>query len=245
MIDCLDAVGATTYITTINMLKGYWQVPLTLRAREISSFITTHGSYECLVMPFSMRNAASTFQQLMHLILHDTENCIDYLDDTLVFSVSWEDHLATPCKVLSVVIKAHLAINLKKYEFAKAKVAYLGHNIGHGMVTPKDSNVQAINNIETLTIKKQIMRFLGMVGYFRRFVPNFADVAAPLNCLLKKGVTFKWSNICETAFSDLKSILTNFLILWTPDFEAPFMLAVDVSDHGVGAVLFHRGDSGC
>ena len=238
VIDCLDAVGAATCITKLDMLKGYWQVPLTPRAREISAFVTPHGSYECLVMPFGMRNAASTFQRLMHLILHDIENCMVYLDDIVVFSASWENHLATLRKVLSAISKAHLVINLKKCEFAKAKVTYLGHNIGHGMVTPKDSYVQAINNNETPTNK----RFLGMVGYFRRFVPNFVDVAAPLNCLLKKGVTFKWSNECETAFSDLKSTLTNFPVLRTPDFEAPFMLAVDASDHGVGAVLFQRGD---
>ena len=244
VIDCLDAVGAATYIAKIDMLKGYWQVPLTPKTRKISAFVTPHGSYECLGMTFGMRSAASTFQLLMHLILSDIKNCMVYLDDNVVFCGSWEDHLTILRKVLSAASEVHLVINLKKCAFAKAKVTYLGHNIGHSMVTPKDSNVQAINDNETPTNKKQVMRFLGMVGYFRRFLTNFADVAAPLNSLMKKGVTFKWSNECETAFSDLKSILTNFPVLRTPDFEAPFMLVIDASDHGVGTVLFQRGDSG-
>ena len=238
VIDCLDKIGKAQYISKIDLLKGYWQVPLTSRARKVSAFVTPSGSFECLVMPFGMHNAASTFQRLMCQLLNNIEGCVVYLDDLVIYSNTWEQHLIILNKVLEALSNANLVLNLRKCEFCKAQITYLGHQIGLGMICPKESNVKTIINFPMPQNKKQAMRFIGMVGYFRRFVPNFSDIAAPITSLFKKTTTFNFDDNCIKAFNKLKSVMTNKPILVTPDFALPFKLAVDASDLGAGSVLF-------
>ena len=243
VIDCLDKIGKAQYISKIDLLKGYWQVPLTSRARKVSAFVTPSGSFECLVMPFGMRNAASTFQRLMCLILSNIEGCVVYLDDLVIYSDTWEQHLIILNKVLKALSNANLVLNLRKCEFCKAQITYLGHQIGLGKVCPKESKVKTIIDFPVPQNKKQAMRFIGMVGYFRRFVPNFSDIAAPITSLFKKSATFKFDNNCIKALNKLKSVMINKPILVTPDFMLPFKLAVDASDLGAGSVLFQTIDN--
>ena len=140
--------------------------------------------------------------------------------------------------------KAALVVNLVKSDFAKAEVTYLGHKVGRGKVAPKESNVISILNFPVPKNRKNIMQFLGLANYYRKFVSNFADVSTPLSNLLKKDVEFKWTPECQKAFSQLKHVLTSYPILLTPNFDKPFELAVDASDYGVGAVLTQTDEDG-
>ena len=240
VIDCLDQIGNAKFISKIDLLKGYWQVPLSEGAREVSAFVTPSGAYECLVMPFGMRNAASTFQRLMSKIINNIKGCVVYLDDLVIFSDTWEEHLDILRKILQAINDAGLVINLRKCEFCKARVTYLGHQIGLGTICPKESNIEAILEFPVPKNKKEAMRFVGMIGYFRRFIPNFSDIAAPITALFKKNVVFNFDGECMDSFNKLKSVIINRPVLYPPNFSESFSLTIDASDLGVGAVLFQN-----
>lgn len=137
-----------------------------------------------------------------------------------------------------------LAINLSKSEFGQAQVTYLGHVVGQGKVNPVSVKVETISNFPRSESKKQLMRFLGMAGYYRRFCPNFAAVTEPLTQLLSKRVKFMWSERCDRAFKELKAMLLSAPVLAATDFKSPFKLAVDASNVAAGAVLLQEGDEG-
>ncbi|XP_068221744.1 uncharacterized protein [Palaemon carinicauda] len=238
--DCLDKIGNAKFISKLDLAKGYWQVPLSSRAQKISAFITPFGSYEPKVMAFGLRNAASTFQRLMNRVLNGIDNCVVYLDDLVIFSDTWEQHLRILAKVLSALEKAKLVLNLKKCEFGKTSITYLGHKVGLGKICPKDGNIEAIINFPIPTSKKQAMRFIGMISYFRRFVPNFSEISAPITNLFKKGRSFVFDNDCIEAFNKLKAIMIHEPVLMLPDFSKEFNLAIDASDIGIGGVLLQE-----
>ncbi|XP_066965398.1 uncharacterized protein [Macrobrachium rosenbergii] len=146
--------------------------------------------------------------------------------------------------IVLVLRKAGLVVNIKKCEFGKAVVTYLGHEVGLGKVAPKHANIEVIANLPQPCNVRGVRKILGMLGYYRRFVKNFADIAQPLTNLLKKNTKFLWSTECEKAFNKLKSVLVSEPILSSPNFNKPFVLAVDASDVGIGGVLFQRDDKG-
>ncbi|XP_066946149.1 uncharacterized protein [Macrobrachium rosenbergii] len=242
--DCIDRMGKSKYISKFDLLKGYWQVPLSKRARALSAFVTPQGLFQCRVMPFGMKNAAATFQRLMNTLVYGLEGCVVYIDDIVIYSDDWDTHLKRIKALFEVLKKAGLVVNLKKSEFAKAKVVYLGHVVGDGKVTPKQANVEAIEKISVPKCRRDVRKFLGLLGYYRRFVKNFSDIAVPLTNLLKKKVAFIWTKEAQNAFESLKGILLSFPILRAPDFDLPFSLATDASDVGVGAVLLQNDEQG-
>ncbi|KAL1279156.1 hypothetical protein QQF64_025829 [Cirrhinus molitorella] len=164
MEDCVDQVGTANFVSKIDLLKGYWQVPLTPRAREVTSFITPSGLYSYSVMSFGLRNAPATFQRLMNHVVFGLEGCAVYLDDVIVFSETWEQHLIRLRALLTRLVEACLTVNLAKCEFAKATVRYLGKEVGQGKVRPVLAKVLAIQQFPPPSTKKELMRFLGMVA---------------------------------------------------------------------------------
>lgn len=237
MEDCVDQVGGANYVTKLDLLKGYWQVPLTERAKQIASFITSSGLYSYNVMPFGLRNAPATFQRLMNLVVRGLDGCAVYLDDLVVFSDTWEDHVSRLRAVFVRLSEAGLTVNLAKCEFAKATVVYLGRVVGQGSVRPVRAQVEAIDSFPPPQTKKELMRFLGMVGYYRCFCPNFSSVVSPLTDLLKAGRKYVWSLLCQKAFERVKGLITNSPVLAAPQWDREFQLEVDASLVGAGAVL--------
>ena len=242
--DSIDKIGSAKFISKFDLLKGYWQVGLTSRAKAISAFVTSDALYECKVMPFGMKNAAATFQRLMNKITNSLEGCVVYIDDLIIFSDDWPTHLERIKELFKVLREAGLVVNLQKCDFSKAKIIYLGHEIGFGNISPKNANVQSVLEFPTPRNRREVRRFLGMVGYYRRFIKNFSDVSEPLTNLLRKGVRFAWNDMCTDSFEKLKSVLINFPVLKSPDFSSPFQLAVDASDTGVGAILTQLDEEG-
>ena len=238
--DCIDRIGNAKFVSKFDLLKGFWQIPLTKRASEVSAFVTPDGLYQYKVMPFGLKNAPATFQRMINNVIKDLDFCYAYIDDLVVCSDNWSDHMKHLHDTFDKLSAANLTVNLGKSEFCKATVNYLGHTVGQGQVKPIMAKVEAILQFPTPTNKKQIMRYLGMIGFYRKFCSNFATVVAPLTQLLKKNSKFHWSVSCQTAFDNSKSLLTSNPVLITPDYQKPFNLAVDASDIGVGAVLFQE-----
>ena len=242
--DCIDQIGNAKFVSTFDMLKGYWQVPLTQRAREISAFVTPSGLYQYKVMPFGMKNAPATFQRMVNKLVRDIDGCEGYIDDVVIFSDNWSDHIRQIERFLQIMREAKLTINLMKSEFGKATVKYLGHIVGQGQVRPLDAKIQTIVKYPIPTSRKELARFLGMAGYYRNFCLNFSDIAAPLTNLLSKKVKFVWTHDCQLAFDKVKLLLQKSPVLKSPDYEKPFKLIIDSSDVGTGSVLVQEASDG-
>ena len=242
--DCIDQIGNAKFVSTFDMLKGYWQVPLTQRAREISAFVTPSGLYQYKVMPFGMKNAPATFQRMVNKLVRDIDGCEGYIDDVVIFSDNWSDHIRQIKRFFQIMLEAKLTINLMKSEFGKATVKYLGHIVGQGQVRPLDAKIQTIVKFPIPTSRKELARFLGMAGYYRNFCLNFSDIAAPLTNLLSKKVKFVWTDDCQMAFDKVKLLLQKSPVLKSPDYEKPFKLIIDSSDVGTGSVLVQEASDG-
>ena len=240
--DLIDEVGQAKYITKLDLLKGYYQIPLTEDAQQISAFITPFGLFHYLVAPFGMRNCPATFQRAMNNLTQGLKGVSVYIDDVLLFSNSWEEHLTQLAELLRRLQEARLTVKLAKSRFGLATVLYLGHEVGCGCVRPKNANVTAILDFPVPTTKREIRRFLGMAGFYRKFCPNFAEVAAPLTNLTTGTAKYIWDPACQEAFTQLKNMLVQRPVLQAPDFSKPFALQTDASNIASGAVLLQERD---
>ena len=242
--DCIDKIGNARYVSKFDLLKGFWQVPLTERAKEISAFVTPDGLFQYKVMPFGMKNSPATFQRLINQVISGLTGCDAYIDDVIVYSETWSEHVEIMCKLFEKLSDAKLTVNLCKCEFGKATVTFLGHVVGQGNVKPVVAKVKAICEFPVPKGKKQLMRFLGMAGYYRKFCPNFSTIAEPLTRLLSKRVKFTWSPECEIAFQKLKAILESSPVLVAPNFSKLFKLVVDASEVASGSALLQEDEVG-
>ena len=242
--DCVDRVGSARFVTKCDLLKGYYQIPLTPRAQEIAAFVTPSGLYSYNVMSFGLRNAPSSFQRLMNHVISGLEGCAVYLDDVVIYSDTWECHLLRLSALFERFAKANLTVNLAKCEFARATVVYLGKVVGQGEVRPVRAKVTAIDGFPRPSTKKELMRFLGMIGYYRSFCLNFSTVVASLTNLLKGKTQFSWTPECQQAFDNAKLLLSTAPVLAAPRLDRPFKIQVDASQVGAGAVLLQVDDQG-
>uniref|UniRef100_A0A3B1IW77 Gypsy retrotransposon integrase-like protein 1 n=1 Tax=Astyanax mexicanus TaxID=7994 RepID=A0A3B1IW77_ASTMX len=244
MDDCIDNIGAAHFVTKLDLLKGYWQVPLTPEASDISAFVTPDDFLQYTVMPFGFKNAPATFQRLINIVLGDIKDCSAYLDDAVVYSADWDSHMKTLREVFCRLKQASLTLNLAKCVFAQATVTYLGVQVGRGQVRPVEAKVKAILEFPLPKTRRCLRRFLGMASYYRRFCRNFSAVVQPLTSLLSPSVNFKWSSACDHAFTSVKILLSDAPVLSAPDFSRPFLLEVDASAVGAGAVLLQEDADG-
>ncbi|XP_043968384.1 uncharacterized protein LOC122828679 isoform X1 [Gambusia affinis] len=242
--DCIDEIGPAKFVTKLDMLKGYWQVPLTQQASDISAFVTPDCFLQYTVMPFGLCNAPATFQRLVNRVLGDVSNCRVYLDDIVVYSSDWSTHLSVLLEVFKRLSAASLTLNLSKCEFGKGTIVYLGQQVGGGKVCPVDAKVKVISDFPVPSSRRELRRFLGMAGFYRRFCKNFSTVAAPLTTLTSPSTPFIWSDECQHAFEHLKGLLSCSPVLSAPNFSLPFKLDIDASAVGVGAVLLQDDKDG-
>ncbi|CAM5157917.1 unnamed protein product [Eretmochelys imbricata] len=202
------------------------------------------GLYEFNVLPFGLRNAPATFQRLVDGLLAGLgEYAVAYLDDVAIFSDSWAEHLEHLQKVFERIREAGLTVKAKKCQIGLNRVTYRGHQVGQGTISPLQAKVDAIQKWPVPKPKKQVQSFLGLAGYYRRFVPQYSQIAAPLTDLTKKkqSVAVQWTKECQKAFNQLKAALMSDPVLRAPDFDKPFLVTTDVSERGVGAVLMQEG----
>ena len=236
--DLIDRVAGSPYITTLDLTKGYWQVPVAAGDREKTAFTTPFGLFQFTRMPFGLQGAPATFQRMVDRVLNGLNDFSSaYIDDVIVFSRTWDEHLGHLGTVLRRVQQAGLTVKRKKCQFGTAECVYLGHVVGSGEVCPEAAKIDAVKNFEQPATKSQVRSFLGLTGYYRKFIPGYATVAVPLTDLTRKAKPNQvpWSPECSTAFIRLKQALCSSPVLKSPDFEKTFILQTDASDRGVGA----------
>ena len=247
MEDLIDNLGSAKYITKLDLTKGYWQIPLSPETKIKSAFITPSGLYQFNVMPFGMKTAPATFQRMMQQVLSGLENFASaYIDDVIIHSETFESHILHVTSVLQRLQEAKLIAKPSKCMVGHAKVQYLGHLVGVGELHPLRSKIESVEQFAVPETKKQLRSYLGLVGYYRKYVPNFSQIAAPLTDKTGKKSPNKisWNTECEKAFSMLKHCMTNYPVLQLPDFTRPFLVQVDASDRGLGAVLSQTDEQG-
>ena len=245
--DLLMSLGkGNKMFSSLDLLSGYWQVPMAPESREVTAFSTPQGHYEWLRMPFGLKSAPITFQRMINTLFADLlgKHVYAFLDDIIISSENWESHIKTLEEVLLRLKEAGLKAKLTKCEFLKRKITFLGHEVdGDGIHTMSDK-VKAVQKFPQPKNVENVRSFLGLCGYYRSFIKNFAALASPLNQLLKKEVPFHWNAAQEKSFQDLKEALCNAPVLAFPDYEAPFIIYTDASALGLGAVLMQQDARG-
>ena len=233
------------YFSKIDLTKGYWQIPLTEDSKELTAFQSPLGLLEFNYLPFGLASASSTFQRLMKSVLRHVKGAISYFDDILVHSQSWETHLHDLQATFEALRAAGLTARPSKTIIGFQEVNFLGHIVGHGTQRPDPEKIAKMKNIPPPTNKKEVRSLLGILNYYRRFVPNFAEIAQPLTNLTKKGAPNKvlWTSQCEASLRQLKTAFCSKPILALPDLRKPFVVRADASSKALGAVLLqeHNG----
>ena len=244
--DTFDYLLQAQWFSKMDAASGFWQVPMENSSKEKTAMITPDGVFHWKVMPFGLCNAPATFQRLMDVVLTGLKwkECLVYLDDVLVFSKDWQEHLVHLRHIFERLEEAHITLKLSKCEFAKKEIQFLGHIVREQKILPDDRNVEAVTNFPLPKDITGIRGFLGLVGHYRRFIPRFADKSLPLRKLLKKGEVFKWESDQQKAFDELKDAITSKPVLGLPDFSKPFRLSTDASNVGISAILSQLDDAG-
>lgn len=237
--ETLESLGGTQFFSTLDLASGYWQVELDDESKPKTAFTTRTGHYEFQVMPFGLCNAPATFQRLMELTLRGLtwETCLIYLDDVIIFSKTFEEHLYRLRQVFERIRQAGMKLKPKKCHFVQQQVEYLGHLVSKQGIATDPAKVDKVLNWPTPRSVKELKSFLGMASYYRRFVANFASLAGPLNRLTREDVSFTWTKLEDRAFQELKRQLCGTPVLAYPNFEQTFYLKTDASDTAVGAIL--------
>ncbi|KAL5017800.1 hypothetical protein ScPMuIL_003522 [Solemya velum] len=228
------------FITSIDLCSGFFQMGIEPTSQRYTAFNTCFGTYKFLRLPMGLATAPNTFQLLMDKVLHGLKfrSCLCYLDDILIFSETFTEHLSNIEEVLIRLENAGLKLGPKKCSFAQQSCTYLGHLISRDGILPPPDRVKAIVEFPSPRNVKELRRIIGMMNWFRKFIRNFSSVVLPLTKLLKKGQKFIWTSEQDHAFCELKNRLANSTVLAFPRYDIPFRLAVDTSSRGIGYMLY-------
>ena len=232
------------FLSKIDLTKGYWQIPVAPEDVHKTAFVTPDGQYEFTRMPFGMVNSGATLVRGLRKILDGMPGVGSYIDDIVIYSDSWEDHIRTLKELFGRLRKARITARPTKCLLGASRMQFLGHQVGGDIITPSRDNLEKVRNTPRPTTKKQVRSFLGLVGYYRDHIPAFAEISAPLTDLLKKGKAehIQWNEAQESAYSLLKEYLLQEPVLKLPDLSKPFVLRTDASGVGVVAVLLQEND---
>ncbi|MCG8034843.1 MAG: DDE-type integrase/transposase/recombinase, partial [Candidatus Thiodiazotropha taylori] len=257
--DTLHLLAGAKYFSTLDLKSGYWQVELKEEDKGKTAFQAGPlGFYECNSMPFGLCNAPATFQRLMERCMGDLNlrDCLIYLDDIVIFSKTFEEHVEKLQAVFQRLHEHGLKLKPSKCELFKSQVVYLGHVVSREGIHTDPAKIEAVKKWPIPQCIKDVRKFLGFTGYYRRFIKGYAAIARPLNDLLighptrskakkrksKPATPFTWNVEQQHAFDTIISALTNPPVLAYADYSRPFELHTDASSNGLGAVLYQAQD---
>ena len=228
--------GSNIY-STFDMRSGYYHMVLSEKSRPKSAFVSFFGKWEFKRCPFGLAQAPAYFQRLVNEVLLGLTFAFGYLDDILVYSPDMETHLEHLRKLFIKLREADLKLKEVKCNFLKKHIQYLGHIVSGKGITPMPKNLVCIQEMPPPKTPKEVKQFLGLRGYYQKFVPRFSDLARPLNALTRKNVLFEWTPICQESFKLLKTSLMTEPILTYPDPNLPYVLFTDASKYAWACVL--------
>ena len=240
--DTLDSLKNARYFSTLDLASGYWQIPVEEEDQQKTAFSTKQGLFQFKVMPFGLCNAPATFQRTMDRLLMNLKwnICLVYLDDVIIYSKTFEEHLDHLEQVFIRFRNANLKLKGPKCNFAQEEINYLGYVISKNGILPDSNKLKSIQEWNPPRNVKEIQKFLGLCSYYRRFIQDFAKIAEPLTSMIKKDKIFDWTSECQKSFLNLKEKLMKPPILSLPDFDKPFVLITDASNTGLGIVLSQK-----
>ena len=236
---CFDALGGTKYFSTLDLRQGYWQVENDPATADKTTFITRKGAFKFKVFPFGLSNAPAIFQRLMNLVMMGLtwEACLVFLDDIVVISKTFDQHIERLGAVLDRLILANLKLKPSKCKLLQEKVKFLGSMVSADGIEPDPDKIQAIVDWPQPKNLTELRAFVGLANYYRRHIEGFSNIAKPLSDLTKKNRPFLWGDDQQQAFETLKNRLVNYPVLAPPIEDGKYIVDTDASNFAMGAVL--------
>jgi hypothetical protein len=237
--ETVSTLFGSKYFTVLDCASGFWQMNIKEQHKERTGFTVPSGHYEFNRLPFGLSNSPSNFQRLMDTVLRNLVGieCWIYIDDVILFSDTAEEHAQRLENVLRRFDEANLQLHPGKCVFAQSEVHYLGFVLSEKGVSASPDKVEAVQNYPTPRNVRDVRAYLGLASFYRRLVPDFAEIAKPLTQLTRKGQEFTWGPRQQEAFEGLKQKLCNPPVLAYPNFKLPFILTTDASKAAVAAIL--------
>lgn len=226
--------------STLDINSAFWSIPLRIEDKLKTAFVTQEGHFQWTCLPFGLKTAPAIFQRILSSIIrkHNLSNfAVNYIDDILVFSKTFEEHIEHLSQLLNSIQKEGFRLKLSKCNFASDSVKYLGHIIKNNSITPLQDNLVAIKNFPTPKSQKNVRQFLGKINFYNKYIPNFSIKLEPLYNLLRKGQKFIWSEKCQETFDEMKKMLCSQPVLTIFDPDLPIHIYTDASIEGIGAIF--------
>jgi hypothetical protein len=244
--DILSSLRGKMFFTSMDMVKGFWQIALDEESQEKTAFITPFGQYQFKRVPFGLMTSPSIFQGFMDQMLHGYNwECANvYVDDVLIFSATFDEHITQMDQIFDRMRKANMKAKLKKCEWARTELLYLGHIINRQGILVDPAKVEAVTSMPPPTCFKDIETFFGKANYYAKFIPDFSEKAKPLLDLKKNAKNWNYGEKEEESFQALKRSLCEAPVLKHPDLQKEFLLSTDASGYALGAVLSQEFEDG-
>jgi hypothetical protein len=240
--DLFQRLSGDKYLSKLDLSKGYWQIPVRSKDVEKTAFVTPDGKYEFLRMPFGMVNSGATLVRGMRKLLTDLDGADNYIDDIIIHTPTWEQHITVLRELFKRLFEASLTVRPSKCQLGETSIEFIGHPVNDGEINPIEGKLVKIEKVSRPQTKTQVRSFIGLTGYYRDYIPNYSAIASPLTDLTKRRQPNKvvWGEAQEKAYNSLKSIILKKPILRIPDVRKPFVLRTDASNNGLGAVLLQE-----
>ncbi|HYN44668.1 MAG TPA: reverse transcriptase domain-containing protein [Candidatus Limnocylindrales bacterium] len=244
--ETLDQLGKAKYFSKLDMVEGYYQIPLHEDSKVYTGFATRSGFYQWKYLPMGFKNAGAAFQRQMDTVLGNMrfKFCIPYIDDIIIYSQTFEEHINHLKQVFEQFRKFGLFVKMSKCEFCMDRMDFLGHEVSAEGLRPNANKVKAINAMPAPTDPKQLVRFMAMAGFYRRYIKDFAKRTHTLRALCKQDAKWEWSSIHQSEVDDIKDALTSQPVMAYPDWDKKFILTTDASLKGLGAILSQEYENG-